>query len=129
MTLLFIAAIVAVVLILGWCYVCLNRISRGHHVRHPERTLWFPGVFATVALLGVLSLVQEWDEDARLALEREVVNGCPRPAPGLSDTIALLVNAPAGVAPRVDGCIRHQARDYVIREQRQARKDKIAEAR
>lgn len=123
---LFIAACLAVIAVMLWTRHALMRVGRG-----PAHNSWFPGVLA----IGALILVYDWsldqDEAARLAMEREVVrlNECPGPAPGLSDTVAMIVNAPAGAQPRLEHCFRMEERAKAIRERAQRRKDTIAEAR
>lgn len=77
--------------------------------------LWFPALIGVGFLVLILDIVR--DRDERAALEREVVslNTCPKPAEGLSDTVAVIVHAPADELPSVKDCIRVQERPYAVK--------------
>ncbi|HJT63117.1 MAG TPA: hypothetical protein VJ797_15715 [Burkholderiales bacterium] len=86
-----------------------------------DRPLWLPGIAAALALLILSGWLDGRAKDERLAeliaAQRHAapLTACPPPAPGMTDTIVLVVESRADAEPLVTGCSRIAERRHIER--------------
>lgn len=95
-----------------------NPILRQQHeifIVSPTQHWWTRAILGGLIYLTMLGAMAERDA-AVLAADRAAVSvstaGCPPPAPGLTDTVVMVIKSQADLKPAVTGCNRIRMRSF-----------------
>jgi hypothetical protein len=117
-------SILILLLVFGFCFIAamvyfiLPKRPRPMAVynRSSDRSAWGAGILAAIALFAIWSLTGADERRVRLAESAPIAKpkpsqivtlaDCPRPGPGLTDTIVMVIKSQADLQPTVTGCSR-----------------------